>query len=133
MAGTEIYSWLMLAEEHASKNPAMSYKHVLVPNIITEFECYECGMCVSETKYETIPVAALYPPDKEFMVRIGGNGAYQLIIPKIRGVEWIPLIMKTQHVYVHAGQNIMIKPKPKAMLVLEIQPNGQTIFQMWRW
>lgn len=141
----DVYEWLFIAEEHARKIVLASPTCreyggdcVLVPRIITSFDCYESPVwgevCKTEKlDYDAIPVAAFYPMSRvneDFVVRVGSSEVMQLVVPKLSGADWIPLVMKTQYAYIRAGSHIVIEPKPEVMLILEMQPRGVTLVQI---
>ena len=106
---------------------------MFVPKLISVLECYE-DVCMSEKlEHDAVLVAAFYPLERvneDFMVRVGNSAMIQLVVPKVRGADWIPLVTRNQYVYVAAGDRVRIEPKPEVILVLEIQPSGRVIVQI---
>lgn len=127
----EVYNWMLIAEEHAlgrarGSDICRDYRGCrIVPKILTKFECYP-DVCYSEPlEYDTVLVAAFYPIDRifeDFLVHVGDSVMIQLVIPKVRGANWVPLVTRTQHVFIPSRNSVRIYPKPVSVIALEIQP-----------
>ena len=127
-----VYEWILLAEEHARKY--CSGNSVLVARLVPENEMrLEENRAYIDVYGAVVGVAARYMVEEEFTVEAGdARGLRQIVIPKIAGVQWVPLLTKTNCVFDPHG-TIWVSPPPKAVLVLVIEPEGRTIVRARQW
>ena len=123
-----VYDWMMIAEEHAktiADKLARQFDmvHVLIPKLISQEELSD------PLPYSVVLVAANYGSraDDEFRVAVGDEISWMLVIPKLKGSEWVPLVMKTHFVHIKGGSWIRIDPMPDKLFVIQVMPNGYLI------